>query len=117
MTSIGIAVLSFAHGHANAYCEAISTFTDARVVAGWDDDVARGRAACERFGLAFEPDLRALLARGDVHAVIVTCETNRHAEVVEAACAAGKHILCQKPMATRAGDCDRIIAAVDASGV
>ncbi len=33
---IGIAVLSFAHGHAHAYCERISTFDDARVLAAWE---------------------------------------------------------------------------------
>ncbi|MDQ3814589.1 MAG: Gfo/Idh/MocA family oxidoreductase [Armatimonadota bacterium] len=109
--------MSFAHGHANAYCEAIRTFDDAHLVAGWDENEARGRAATERFGLEYVPQLDDLLAREDIDAVIVTCETNRHVEVVEAACAAGKHILCQKPMATTLNDCDRIIAAVDGSGV
>jgi predicted dehydrogenase len=37
--------------------------------------------------------------------------------VIEAACRHGKHILCQKPMATTRADCDRIIKAVDDSGV
>lgn len=67
--------------------------------------------------MEFMPDMDALLARDDIDAVIITSETNRHAELVEAACAAGKHILCQKPMATTLADCDRIIAAVETSGV
>ena len=49
--------------------------------------------------------------------MIVTSETNRHAGHVELAATAGKHILCQKPMATTLEDCDRIIAAVRRSGV
>ena len=52
-----------------------------------------------------------------IGAVIVTCETNRHADLIEQAAAAGKHILCQKPLATTLADCDRIIAAVKRTGV
>ena len=114
-TNIGI--ISFAHAHANAYCEQIATFDDASVVAAWDDDEERGRAACERFGFNFETGLDSLLAREDLDAVIITCETSAHAAAIEAACAAKKHILCQKPLATTLEDCDRIIRAVDESGV
>ena len=117
MKNIGIGVISFAHGHAGAYCEQIQNFDDARVVAVWDDNEARGQGAAERFTTSFVPDLDDLLARDDIDAVIVTCETNRHVDVIEAACAAGKHILCQKPLATTLPDCDRIIATVEKSGV
>jgi predicted dehydrogenase len=48
---------------------------------------------------------------------MINVETNRHAEFVERAAAADKHILCQKPMATTLADCDRIIAAVARHGV
>ncbi|MDP6776503.1 MAG: Gfo/Idh/MocA family oxidoreductase, partial [Candidatus Latescibacteria bacterium] len=47
----------------------------------------------------------------------IGCETNRHAEFVERAARAGKHVLCQKPMATTLADCDRIIDVVGRSGV
>lgn len=114
---IGIGVLSFAHGHAGAYCDVMQHFEDARLVAAWDDNEQRGRDAANRFGMEYLADMNALLARDDIHAVVVTCETNRHAEVIEAACATGKHILCQKPMATTLADCDRIIEAVERSGI
>jgi predicted dehydrogenase len=52
-----------------------------------------------------------------IDAIIVTMETNRHADFIERVAAEGKHILCQKPMATTVEDCDRIIAAVNASGI
>lgn len=117
MKPLGIGILSFAHGHAHAYATKIATFDDARVVAAWDDDPARGREGAERHGLEFVDDPRALLARPDVDAVIVTCETNRHVDLIEAACDAGKHILCQKPLATTLADCDRIVDAVERSGV
>ncbi|MDF2441307.1 MAG: hypothetical protein JWN98_2291 [Abditibacteriota bacterium] len=112
-----IAVLSFAHGHANAYCDRIASFDDARVIAAWDDNAARGQKACESFGLQYFDDVDALLADSSIDAVIITSETNRHADLIEKAAAAGKAILCQKPMATTLEDCDRIIAAVEKAGV
>jgi predicted dehydrogenase len=117
MQTIGIAILSFAHGHAHAYATRMSTFEDVRLVAAWDHEVDRGLDGAARHGMEFEPDLDRLLARPDIDAVIVTSETNLHADLVEKACAAGKHILLQKPMATTRADCDRIIRAVETSGV
>ena len=114
---IRIGVLSFAHGHVSAYCSRLQGFADAELIALWDDNESRGRDAATRFGMAFEPDYRVLLAREDIDAVIITSETNKHADLAVAACAAGKHILCQKPLATTREDCDRIIDAVEKSGV
>jgi len=114
---IGIGVLSFAHGHAATYCDAIRHFEDARLVAAYDDGAARGREIAARFGKEYCASPEAVLARPDVDAAIITCETNQHVELIEAACTAGKNILCQKPMATTLEDCDRIIAAVEKSGV
>ena len=115
--AIRLGVISFAHGHVNAYLESIKDFGDAIAVAGWDDDRERGAAACVKYGLHFEPDLDALLRRDDLDAVFVTSPTNRHAEHAVAAAQAGKGILLQKPMALSLADCDAIIAAVERHGV
>ncbi len=114
---IGIGVISFAHGHANLYCERLATYDDVRLAACWDDDTERGQAAAAKYGMRYSPRLEDLLDDPDVQGVIVTCETNRHAEMVLAAAASGKHILCQKPMALTLADCDRMAAAVEAAGV
>ena len=66
---------------------------------------------------AYSPHLEDLLDDPAIQGVIVTCETNRHAEMVLAAARAGKHILCQKPMALSLDDCDRMAAAVAQAGV
>jgi predicted dehydrogenase len=117
MNKLGIGILSHAHGHANTYCQTMQDFEDVELVATWDDNVERGQQAARRFGLEYRPSADDVIQDPRIDAVIVTCETNRHAEFVERAAAAGKHILCQKPMATTLQDCDRIIAAVAKYGV
>jgi predicted dehydrogenase len=117
MDKVGIGILSFAHGHAGAYCRIMGDFDDVDLIAAWDDNVERGRAAAEQYDLDFREDADAVIADPAIDAVIVTMETNRHADFIERAAAAGKHILCQKPMATTLDDCDRIIKAVNESGV
>ena len=52
-----------------------------------------------------------------IQAVMIGSETSRHAELCIAAAQAGKHILCQKPMAMSLEECDRMMAAVDKAGV
>lgn len=116
-TKIGIGIISFAHGHANAYCNRMQTFDDVKLIACWDDNVERGENAATQFGMNFSPHLEDVVNHPEIDAVIVTCETNRHAEMVEAAASEGKHILCQKPMALTLEDCDKIAEAVQKSGV
>lgn len=114
---VGVGVVSFAHGHAGMYCRVMRQFPDVELVAAWDDNRERGEAAAQAYGMEFRPRVEDVLADARVQAVIVATETNRHTEFVERAAEAGKHILCQKPLATTLEDCDRIIAAVRKHGV
>ncbi|RKU18617.1 gfo/Idh/MocA family oxidoreductase [Candidatus Poribacteria bacterium] len=116
-TKIGIGIISFAHGHANAYCHRMQTFDDVKLIACWDDNIERGENAASQFGMDFSPHLEDVVNHPEIDAVIITCETNRHAEMVEAAASESKHILCQKPMALTLADCDKIADAVQKSGV
>ncbi len=116
-SKIGIGIISFAHGHANAYCHKMVTFEDVNLVACWDDNTERGENAASQFGMTYTPHLEDVVNHAEIDAVIVTCETNRHAEMVTAAASSGKHILCQKPLALTLEDCDIIGDAVQKSGV
>jgi predicted dehydrogenase len=62
-------------------------------------------------------DWRELIADKDVDAVYIATPVNLHAEQTIAAAAAGKHVLCEKPMAMDVAQCDRMIAACRANGV
>ena len=110
-----IAILSFAHYHANFWTEAFLADPDASVACIWDDDTARGQEAAERFGLPFEPNLSAALAGCD--AVAICSETVAHPELTRAACAAGRAILCEKPTARTVAEADAMAAAVAEAGV
>ena len=62
-------------------------------------------------------DWRALVADAEVNAVYIATPVHVHAEQTIAAAEAGKHVLCEKPMAMTASECDRMLAACRASGV
>ncbi|MEM7029645.1 MAG: Gfo/Idh/MocA family oxidoreductase [Chloroflexota bacterium] len=117
MDKVRIGVLSHAHGHANVYCKVMQEFDDVDLVATWDDNAERGQQAAQNFGLEFRTNATDVINDPKIDAVIVTMETNRHADFIEQAAAAGKHILCQKPLATTLADCDRINKAVDEAGI
>lgn len=116
-TPIGIGVLSFAHGHVGAYVDVMKAFDDVRLVMAYDDNETRGRGTCDGCGMAYTPHVEDVLDNPDVQAVMVGSETSRHAELCVAAAQAGKHILCQKPMALSLEQCDAIIDAVNRAGV
>jgi myo-inositol 2-dehydrogenase/D-chiro-inositol 1-dehydrogenase len=58
-----------------------------------------------------------LLARPDVDAVLVTTPPDTHAELICAAAQAGKHVFCEKPLATSLADAGRAVRAVEHAGV
>ena len=115
LTRPRIAILSFAHYHANFWTEAFLADSDARVSCIWDDDHARGQDAADRFGLAFEPDLARALAGCD--AVAICSETVSHLPLTQAACASGRAILCEKPMARTTAEAALMRQAIEAAGV
>ena len=62
-------------------------------------------------------DWRDLLSDEAVEAVYVATPVHLHAEQVIAAAEAGRHVLCEKPMALDRKQCDRMLDACRASGV
>lgn len=62
-------------------------------------------------------DYRAVLDNRDVDAVVVCSSTDTHAQIVEEAAAAGKHIFCEKPLDLNLARIDRVLEAVRRAGV
>jgi predicted dehydrogenase len=67
-------------------------------------------------GLHFA-DWREMTLSSEVDAIYVATPVDLHAGHSIAAAEAGKHVLCEKPMALTPADCDRMLAACRANGV
>jgi predicted dehydrogenase len=109
---IGVALLSFSHTHQEHWAKALAADPRAVVRAVWDADPRRGAAAADRHATTFEGSLDAALCSPDVQAVTICSETSRHADLVVAAAQAGKHILCEKPIAPSLAACRRMASVV-----
>lgn len=112
-----VAMLSFAHVHADGYARQVLDHPESTISCIWDDDEARGRAAAEKFNVPYESDLTKTLSRDDVDGVVIDAPTNQHTEVLLAACEHRKHIFTEKALTISTADADRVVEAVRSSGV
>ncbi|HEV2828056.1 MAG TPA: Gfo/Idh/MocA family oxidoreductase [Pyrinomonadaceae bacterium] len=62
-------------------------------------------------------DWRDLLKDDEIDAVYIATPVHLHAEQAIAAAEAGKHVLCEKPMAMNVGECERMIDAARSQGI
>ncbi|WP_448317293.1 Gfo/Idh/MocA family protein [Streptomyces sp. CO7] len=84
------------------------------VIGGRDPQAVR--AAARRHGwAAAETDWRALIAREDVDLVDICTPGDSHAEIAIAALEAGKHVLCEKPLANSVAEAEAMTAAARAA--
>ena len=81
-----------------------------------DADADRAHAVAERWGGRASTSFEDALAP-TIDAVSVCVPTSLHAELTISAARAGKHVLCEKPMAMGVEEADRMIAAADGAGV
>lgn len=114
--SVKIGMMSFAHMHSSSYAACINQIPEAEMVGIADHDPERGRKMAETFGTRYFPNYRALL-EADIDAVVIGSENIRHRELATMAAAAGKHILCEKPIATTVADAQAMIDAAKKANV
>jgi len=112
--SLNLGILGFAHGHVGVYCDEWLKMPHhpVKIVAGWDHDAHRLAAAHEKYRFNLSPSPADVLATPFLDAVVIGAETSLHADLVEAAAAARKRIILQKPLALTMEDADRIVADV-----
>ena len=89
-----------------------------RIVAVASRDEERARAYARELGIPrTHGSYEALLADPDVDAVYIPLPNHLHARWVMAAAAAGKHVLCEKPLAMNAPEAQRMADACAEAGV
>jgi predicted dehydrogenase len=62
-------------------------------------------------------DVRKMLEASELDAVVLGCPNDLHCELTELAAAAGKHVVCEKPLALNLAEADRMLAAYKKAGV
>ncbi|MFB0994042.1 MAG: Gfo/Idh/MocA family oxidoreductase [Paracoccaceae bacterium] len=87
-----------------------------KVVVDVTDDLANEAKA--RFGFdEASSDWRSVITRDDIDVVDICTPNNVHAEIAIAAAAAGKHIICEKPMARGGEEAKTMLDAVQKAGI
>lgn len=92
--------------------------SNAKIVAVCDPVIEAARSAAEELELdTYYTDYMQVMEDSKIDAVIVATPTKYHCEIVIAAANAGKHILCEKPMAMTVEECNRMDEAARKNGV
>jgi predicted dehydrogenase len=113
MVKVGLVGLGFMGG-THAQCHA--AIPNAQLAAVCDVEEDRCTKFAETYDATPYASLEEML-KSDIDAVDICLPTYLHKEAVVKAAAAGKHILCEKPMAMTGAECDEMIAAVKKAGV
>lgn len=82
----------------------------------YDLNLARAEKLAEKYGAKAYGSYEELLADEEIDAVSVCAANSAHAEITIAALNAGKHVLCEKPMATSLEDCEQMVEAAKKNG-
>lgn len=88
----------------------------AEVYGFYDINQARAEELAKKYGGKAFASYEALLADPEIEAVSVCAANHAHAEISVAALKAGKHVLCEKPMAVTLEECEAMVAAAKESG-
>jgi len=114
MNKMGVCVIGAGRAgmiHARNFVRGVS---NARLVAVVDPFEEAAQKASRELELeTYYPDYQEALQDKRIDAVVVVSPTVYHKEIVVAAAQAGKHILCEKPMAMTVSECDEMIKAVE----
>jgi predicted dehydrogenase len=122
---IGVGLVGYkfmGRAHSNAYRQVAAFFPEVqlrpalRALCGRDQ--AGLNAAAAQFGWqSTETDWRRLIARDDIGLVDVSTPGDSHAPIAIAAAEAGKHVLCEKPLANTLAEARQMAEAVARAGV
>lgn len=89
---------------------------DAEIVGYYNPTTSRALQMAERYGGKVYETLEQMLADPQIDAVVMSLANQVHADVTIKALKAGKHVLCEKPMATTIEECQEMVKAAQECG-
>lgn len=118
MTTLNFALVGCGGITLQNHLPGLALCPDVRVTALCDADPATLERARQQAGATVTSTrFEDIVARDDVHAVIIATPNFTHAPIALAAIAAGKHVLCEKPLALTRADAKAMAEAADKAGV
>ena len=103
--------------HSFGYASVLNDLPDAELVAAWDSDLDRLKKCCKQLNISKPCKSIDEILSMPLDAVIICSRNNTHLELAEKAAQSGKHILCEKPIATTIEDGQRMIDICKECGV
>lgn len=89
---------------------------NAKLTGLYDLNLQRAKNLAEKYGCKSYESIEEMLADPEIDAVSVCVANHVHAEITIAALKAGKHVLCEKPMATTLKDCQMMVDTAEQMG-
>jgi predicted dehydrogenase len=118
MTKVRWGILSTADIGMSKVTPAIQAAQNAEVVAIASRDADRAAAAAAQLGISTSyGSYESLLQAEDIDAVYIPLPNDLHAEWTMKAAAAGKHVLCEKPLAMTAAQAEEMVAVCAEAGI
>jgi myo-inositol 2-dehydrogenase / D-chiro-inositol 1-dehydrogenase len=114
---VKVGIASFAHMHAFSYANVLKGMDGVEVSAFCDLNEARAKRVERELKIPRVPTYEKLAALDGLDAVLVTTENVHHVDAALAAIEHGKHVIVEKPIATRVQDARRMIDAASKHGV
>ncbi len=98
------------------HLQSIAELADAKLVAVCDVIASRVERVAKEHNAVAYADYRRMLERRDIDVVNICTPSGMHAQMSIDALQAGKHVICEKPMAMNLADADRMIATAKSTG-
>ncbi len=118
MKSIGVAIIGCGGITLQNHLPGLALCPDTRVTALCDSDPATLERARSQIGVGVaSTNYEEIVKRDDVQAVIIATPNVTHGPIALAAIAAGKHVLCEKPIAMDLAEGRRMLDAAERAGV
>jgi predicted dehydrogenase len=112
-----VAFAGCAHIHTPGFIHTVQARAGFSCKSVWDHNLARAQKNADALGASVVADLDALYADPEIEAILVCTETDRHAQVVLPAAAAGKHLFVEKPLGYGSSDAYEMAEAIEKAGV